>query len=62
MDNIYILAKDVNSWINKYFKNKDLVSVGDLIGIIEDLDSEIENLKDEIKDLKNPQEQDYEKY
>ena len=53
MDDVYIKATDVNTWISKYFKNKDLVSVGDLIGIIEDLDIEIDRLKDEIKDLKN---------
>ena len=51
MDNIYIKTNELNEWISKYFKNKDLISIGDLIGCIEDLDSEVERLNDEIKDL-----------
>jgi len=62
MNDIYIRAIDVNKWISKYFKNKDLISIDDLISCIEDLDSEIESLKIEIKELKEPDEQDYEKY
>ena len=45
MDNVYIKKEDVNRWIGKYFPKKDLISIDDLIGCIEDLDSEIESLK-----------------
>lgn len=62
MDEIYIKATDVNEWISKYFKNKDLISVGDLIGCIEDLDSEIERLNDKIKDLKQEEFDPYSEY
>ena len=58
MDNIYIKATDVNEWISKYF-NKDLISVGDLIGCIEDLDSEVDRLKEELEDLKQDIEDNY---
>lgn len=52
MDEVYILSKDVNSWISKYFNNKDVVSVGYLIGIIEELDNEVERLTEELENTK----------
>ena len=52
MKEVYILKSDLNEWIAKYFK-KDLISIDDLLTVIEDLDSEIERLNDKIKDLKN---------
>lgn len=59
MDNIYIKAIDLNSWITKYFKNKDLISIDDLISCIEDLDGEVEELKEKIEDLKEDIETNY---
>lgn len=57
-DNYSIRKDQVNRWISQYFpKNKDNATIGNLIGIIEDLDGEIENLKDEIKSLENKREE-----
>ena len=52
MKEVYILAKDVPTWINKYFNNQDLVSVDYLIGIIEELDEEVERLNEELENTK----------
>ena len=48
----YIKVADLNKWVAKYFKNKDLISVSDLTAKIEDLDEDIQNLERELKDLK----------
>lgn len=50
MNNVYIKTTELNSWITKYFPNKDLISIDDLIGCIEDLDSEITKLQEQIED------------
>ena len=59
MDNVYIKTQDVNKWIGKYFPNKDLISIDDLIGCIEDLDSEVERLKEKYEDLEQDLEDNY---
>ncbi len=59
MDNVYIKKQDVNKWIGKYFPNKDLISIDDLIGCIEDLDSEVESLKEKYEDLEQDLEDNY---
>ena len=52
MNNVYISTNELTEWIiDKYFRNKDLVSIDDLIGLIEDLDSEVEKLNEEIDSL-----------
>lgn len=56
---IYILKDDLNEWVKKYFKNQDLVSINDLISVIEDLEYEIEDLKEEIEDMKQDIEDNY---
>lgn len=48
MYDVYIKKNQLNSWIAKYF-DKDLISINDLIGVIEDLDSEIEDLHEQLK-------------
>lgn len=53
MDEVYIDMRKQNRWISKYF-NKDLVSVDELLGCIEDLDGEIDHLKERIEELENP--------
>ena len=52
MNQVYILKKELNSWIAKYF-NKDLISIDDLICCIEDLDEDIERLKEQLEDKEN---------
>lgn len=59
MDDIYVKKEDLNRWVAKYFKDKELISVGDLIGCIEDLDSEVDALKDKIKDIERDIEDNY---
>lgn len=59
MNDVYIKATDINTWISKYFKNQDLISVGDLIGCIENLDMEIDRLKEELEDEKQDKEDNY---
>ena len=41
MDEVYIDIRKENAWIKKYFENKDLVSIGDLISVIEDLEEDL---------------------
>lgn len=59
MDYVYIKKEDVDRWIGKHFPNKDLISIDDLIGCIEDLDSEVERLKEKYEDLEKDLEDNY---
>lgn len=59
MDEVYIDMRDKNWWIKKYFENKDLVSIGDLIGVIEDLDGEVEHWKEKYEDLEEDLRENY---
>lgn len=51
MNEVYIRTIDLNTWVAKYFDKQDLISIDDLIGCIEDLDSEVEKLKEKIEDI-----------
>ena len=52
MNEVYIKATDLNSWIIKHLpKNRDLYSVNDLIGAIENMDDEINDLQERIEEL-----------
>ena len=52
MNEVYIRAEDLNKWIIKHLpSNKDLYSINDLIGAIENLDDEIEELQEQIEHL-----------
>ena len=62
MDEIYVDMRYQNRWIQKYFPNKDFVSIDELIGCIEDLDSEIDHLKEELEDANKTDEEKYEEY
>ena len=59
MNNVYIKTTELNSWITKYFPNKDLISIDDLIGCIEDLDSEITKLLEQIEDMEQDIQDNY---
>lgn len=59
MDRVFIKVEDLNKWVAKYFPGKDIISVDDLIGTIEDLDDDITNLKDKIKDFERDIEDNY---
>lgn len=58
MEEIFIDIRKENEWIRKYFTS-DLISINQLLGIIEDLDSEVEYLKEQIEDMKIKNEPDY---
>ena len=59
MDNVYIKKDDLNRWIGKYFPNKDLISIDDLLSTIEELDADYEHLKEEFDDFKQNVEDNY---
>ena len=50
MENIYIKTEN---WalLKKYFKDKDLISIEDLIVLIDDLSYDLEKIKEEYTDL-----------
>lgn len=58
MDNIFIKKNELTEWTQKYFK-EDLISVDDLIRVIEDLDNEIDRVKEEFDDYKQMVEDNY---
>lgn len=47
MDQVFIKKEELNYWIAKYFKG-DLISIEDMLAIIEDLDGEVDILKEEL--------------
>lgn len=60
MEGIYIKADYLSKWMRDvYFKDKDLISIDDLINKIDDLDYEITKLRDELEDLKQDVEDNY---
>lgn len=56
---IYLKTSELNTWISKYFPNKDLITIEDLIGCIEDLDGEIEHLKEEKENIIQDRDDNY---
>ena len=58
MDDIYVDMRTQNRWIQKYF-DKDLVSVDELLGTIEDLGDEIEHWKEKYEDLEQNLQDNY---
>lgn len=70
MDEVYIKTDYLMEWMKKkYFPNKELISIDDLISLIEDLDSDIEVLEEtkerlnqDYIDLQNKQWYGYKEY
>lgn len=58
MEEIYIKTQGY-SFLEKKFKNNDLVSIYDLLGYIEDLDNDNGRLEEELEDLKQNIEDNY---
>lgn len=58
MSELFIKKENLNHWIAKYF-DKDLISIEDLIGCIEDLDREVERLKEQIEDITEDRDENY---
>ena len=58
MNNVFIKKEELNEWLRKYFKG-DLISIDDMISVMEDLDSEIDRLKEKIEDIEQDKEDNY---
>jgi tetrahydromethanopterin S-methyltransferase subunit B len=56
MKEVYIRRDELNEWIAKHF-TKDLLSIEDLIGCIEELDYRIDDLKEKLDRYENPEEE-----
>lgn len=58
---MYIDIKNESSIICDYFKNKDLVSIDELMGAIEDLKLEVDRLQEQIEDREQYYKDNYRK-
>lgn len=58
MENVFIKREELNKWIAKYFK-EDLVSIDDILRVLEDLEFELDSLKEEFDDYKQMVEDNY---
>ena len=52
MENIYVDMREQGYTLSRHFKNKDLVSVEDILTELEEVIDELENLQDEFEDYK----------
>lgn len=60
MDEVYIKTNSLSSHIQKkYFNNKDIITIDDLISTLEDVDSELEELDDKYTKLEQDLEDNY---
>ena len=57
MNDIFIKT-DYHNILEKTFPNKDLISIEDLLDMLDEQYYEIEHLKEELEDFKNPSEPD----
>jgi len=51
MDEVYIKIGNINV-LQKLFKNKDIITIEQLISKLEDVDSEVERLEEKIEEMK----------
>lgn len=60
MSEIYIRTIDLPKWlVNLHFKNKDLISISDLIEVLEDASDDLEYYKELYEDLKEEVKENY---
>lgn len=59
MENIYIDMREQGFTLSNHFKNKDMVSVEDVLTELEEVIDELENLRDEFEDYKKDVEDNY---
>ena len=59
MKKILVDIREENEIIRDYFKNKDLVSVDDLLNAIDDLICERDNLEEKVEDMEKDIEDNY---
>ena len=50
MDEVYIKVGNINV-LQKHFKNKDIITVEELISKLEDVDSDVERLEEKIEKM-----------
>ena len=59
MEHIYIDMREQGFVLSRYFKNKDMVSVEDVLTEFEEIIDELENLKEEFDEYKRDVEDNY---
>ena len=59
MENIYVDMREQGFTLSNHFKNKDMVSVEDILTRLEELIDDIEHLQDEFDDYKQYVEDNY---
>lgn len=59
MDNVYVDLRNENRWIREIFNNKDLVTIGEMLTKIEDLNEELEDTQEKFEDFKRDVEDNY---
>ena len=60
MDEVYIRTQDMAKWVaEKYFNNKDFITLDEFYRAFEELSSDYEILEEHYEFLKNEDEQDY---
>jgi hypothetical protein len=60
MENIFIKAEEIpQNLINDYFRDKDMVSLDDLIATLDNVDWELKTLQDEYENFKQNVEDNY---
>lgn len=57
---MYLKTSTLNSWIiDKYFKDKDLISIEELIGKLEEVDADMERYKEQLEDTIEDRDENY---
>lgn len=59
MDNIYVDMREQGFVLSRHFKNKDMVSVEEILTELEELIDDLEYLKEEFDDYKRDVEENY---
>lgn len=59
MNEVLINIKGWNTGVNERFKNKDLITLEELLDDYEDLISDYKNLEEELNDMKTYKENDF---
>lgn len=60
MDKVYIKVEELNKCVAKYFEGKDIITIDNLIAIIEELDSELKYQEERYEELENNLHNNYE--
>ena len=58
-DLVYVDLRNENKWIREIFRNKDLVTIEEMLTKIEDLNEELEDTQEKFEDFKRDVEDNY---